>query len=61
MKFFDIRKFFALILISKMAVKMNLRITRKNHEPDPEIGTVRPGPADISGRNGPARSGPQKS
>ena len=28
-------------MISKMDVKMNLRIITKNHEPDPEIGFLR--------------------
>ena len=32
------RNFFSSILISKMGVKMNLRIKRKNHAADPEIG-----------------------
>ena len=32
------RNFFTWFLISKMTVKMNLRITTKNHAADPEIG-----------------------
>ena len=32
------RNFFTRTLISKMAVKMNLRIITKNHAADPEIG-----------------------
>ena len=35
------RNFFAWILISKMSVKMNVKITRKNHEADPEIRFLR--------------------
>ena len=36
--FFLPRNFFTWTLISKMAVKMNLRIITKNHAADPEIG-----------------------
>ena len=32
------RDFFTRILISKMGLKMNLRIITKSHEPDPKIG-----------------------
>ena len=32
------RNFFTSFLISKMAVKMNLKIITKNHAADPEIG-----------------------
>ena len=37
-KFLVSRSFFAEILISKMGVKMNLRIITKNHAADPKIG-----------------------
>ena len=38
MKFFGANEFFSSILISKKCVKMNLRMIRKNHAADPEIG-----------------------
>ena len=38
MKFFEDKDFFSWISISKMSVKMNLRIITKNHAADPEIG-----------------------
>ena len=38
MKFIGVKKFIAWILISKMGIKMILRIITKNHEADPELG-----------------------
>ena len=35
--FFGVKKFFSLILISKMSVKMNFRIITKNHADDSKI------------------------
>ena len=40
MKFFEDKDFFSWISISKMSVKMNLRIITKNHAADPEIGLL---------------------
>ena len=36
--FLSVKKFFLLILISKMGVKMNLKIITKNHPADPVKG-----------------------
>ena len=36
--FFGVKEFFSCIMISKMSVKMNLRIIMKHHAADPEIG-----------------------
>ena len=38
MKFFYVKHFFRMSLISKISVKMNLRIITKNHAADLEIG-----------------------
>ena len=38
MKFFGVKEFFSLILISKIGVKMNLRVIKKNYAADPEKG-----------------------
>ena len=40
MKFFGVNEFFFVILISKMDVKMNLRIITKNHADDSKIGSL---------------------
>ena len=40
MIFFDIKEFFSFILISKMVVKMNLRIITKKHAVDSKIGSL---------------------
>ena len=37
MKFFGVKEFFSGIMISKMGVKMNFRITTKNHAADSKI------------------------
>ena len=39
MNFFGVKKFFLPISISKMDVKMNLRIITKNHAADSNIGS----------------------
>ena len=38
MIFFCVKEFFAWILILKMDIKMNFKITANNHEADPEKG-----------------------
>ena len=40
MKFFGVKDFFFVNLISKMDVKMNLRIKTKNHAADSKIGSL---------------------
>ena len=50
MKFFDAKEFSTSFLISKMGLKMNLRIITKNHAADPEIGFFA---KSISKSNGP--------
>ena len=53
--FFGDKDFFTLTLISKIGVKMNLRITTKNNEADPVIGSLR---KSISKPNGYATAVP---
>ena len=55
MIFLVLRNFFTSTLISKMAVKINLRIITKNHAADPEIGFLK---KSISKPNGCATAMP---
>ena len=55
MNFFWVKNFFSEILISKMVVKMNLRIITKNYAVDPEIEFVTKSNLRPNGRTGPCR------
>ena len=48
-------EFFSEILISKLVVKMNLRIITKNYAADPEIGFVTKSILKPNGRTWPCR------